>query len=220
MILIAVALLLILLSLVLISSFKIGWKFYLPSICKIKTGLKDVVLTFDDGPHPEYTPKLLDLLKEKGIHATFFVVGERANRYPEIVKRLAEDGHKLGIHSYYHKPSFTLLSKRATIKDLSDSKTLLEKITGDEISLFRPPYGVTNPNIAGAVKSLKLKSIGWSIRSFDTVGKSEDKVVDKIERSLSPGAIILLHDRLPDCVSLVSKLLTVLDNKGYKVVNL
>lgn len=215
-----VVFIILLLSLALIASLRIEQGFYMQSLCRIKTNSKEVALTFDDGPHPQYTPKLLDLLYEKKIQATFFVIGECAKKYPDIIKRMAEEGHTIGIHSYYHKPSFTFLSRLAVINDLKKSKTLLEKIAGYDISLFRPPYGVTNPNIAGAVKVLNLQSVGWNIRSYDTVKKSESKVVERIERSLSPGSIILLHDRLPDCVSLTSMLLTLLDKNGYKTVKI
>lgn len=214
------AILFVIILLVLSASFKIGWGFYMRSLCRIKTSSKEVVLTFDDGPHPLYTLELLDLLKEKGVKATFFVIGEQAEKYPEIVRRMTNEGHKLGIHSYFHKPSFTFFSKKAVIKDLSVSKTLLENITLSEISFFRPPYGVTNPNIAAAVKLLNLKSVGWKIRSFDTLQKPEAGTVSRIVRSLTPGAIILLHDRLPNCSSLVGKLLTALEKSEYKIVSL
>jgi len=220
MILAFVIVVILILSFTLIASSRIKMGFFLESICRVKTDSYEVALTFDDGPHPEYTPELLDLLKENHITATFFVIGTNAEKYPEIVKRIAAEGHTIGIHSYYHKPSFTFLSKQYVINDLKKSKTLLEKITGKEILLFRPPYGVTNPNIAYAVKLLNLQSVGWCIRSYDTVKKSENNVVRKIERSLSPGSIILMHDRLPGCVSLVSRLLTILDNNGYKAVSL
>jgi len=133
---------------------------------------------------------------------------------------MAAEGHKIGIHSYYHKPSFTFFSTQSVISDLNRSKKLLEGISGKEIMLFRPPYGVTNPNISRAVKSLNLQSVGWCIRSYDTVQKPENKIAERIERLLSPGAIILMHDRLPGCVSLVRKLLAILANNGYKTVNL
>lgn len=215
-----IAIAVILLSLVFLASLNIRWGVFLHSMCKIDTVSKEVVLTFDDGPHPDYTPALLDLLKERGIKAIFFVIGEHAVRHPEMVKRAVAEGHTIGIHSYNHKIIFSFLSKEAVIDELQSTKTMLERITGKEISLFRPPFGVTNPNIAAAVKHLKLKSVGWNIRSLDTLEQPEAKILKRIESSLSEGGIILLHDRLPGCISLVKSILTMLDKNNYKVVGL
>ncbi|MFA5850689.1 MAG: polysaccharide deacetylase family protein [Bacteroidales bacterium] len=214
------AILFIVLLLVFAASLKICWGIFMRSQCRIKTGSLEIALTFDDGPHPEHTPELLDLLKGKEIKATFFVIGENAGKYPEIIKRIVAEGHILGIHSFYHKPSFTILSRQAVIEDLIRCRKTIEEISRTKVTLFRPPYGVTNPNIAAAVKFLELKSVGWSIRSYDTTGRPEKSILKKVEKSLSPGAIILLHDRLPNCTSLVGKLLNLLDERGYKVVSL
>lgn len=215
-----ILLLFILLALVLVASMNMEWGVFLPSLCRIFTTSKEVVLTFDDGPHPVYTPELLDLLKEKGITATFFLIGENAEKNPEIVKRIIMEGHRIGIHSYYHKPAFTYSSKKKVIDELVRTKALLEKITGREVILFRPPFGVTNPNIAAAVRSLNLKAVGWSIRTLDTIGKPEGWVLARVEKSLSEGDIILMHDRMPGCLSLVKRVLDLLDKRGYKVVGL
>ena len=122
MILTFTGLLIIVIFLAVFASFKIEWGLYLDSTCILWTDLNEVVLTFDDGPHPEYTPELLDLLKQRNVKATFFVIGENAAKYPEIIGRIVNEGHKIGIHSFYHKPSFTYSSKKAVIKDLSASK--------------------------------------------------------------------------------------------------
>jgi len=214
------AILFIVLLLVFTASLKIGWGVFIRSQCFIDTNAKEIALTFDDGPHPEHTPKLLDLLKEKEIQAAFFVIGEQAEKYPEIIKRVIAEGHILGIHSFYHKPSFTICSRQAVIDDLTRCRNTIEEISQTKVSLFRPPFGVTNPNIAAAVKFLKMTSVGWSIRSFDTTGKNESRILKRIAKSLFPGAIVLLHDRLPECASLVGKLLVLLDERGYKVVRL
>ena len=206
--------------LVLTASLMTGWGIFLKSQCRVNTSLKEIALTFDDGPHSEHTTELLDLLKGKEIKAAFFVIGENAEKYPEIIKRIVAEGHVLGIHSFYHKPSFTIFSRQAVIDDLTRCKKSIEEISQTKVTLFRPPYGVTNPNIAAAVKFLELQSVGWSIRSFDTTGRPEKRILKKVEKALSPGAIILLHDRLPNCTSLVGNLLNLLDERGYKVVRL
>lgn len=215
-----ILLLFILLALVLVASMNMEWGVFLPSLCRIFTTSKEVVLTFDDGPHPVYTPELLDFLKERGLTATFFLIGENAEKNPEIVKRIVMEGHRIGIHSYYHKPAFTYSSKKKVIDELVRTKAILEKITGREVILFRPPFGVTNPNIAAAVRSLNLKAVGWSLRTLDTIGKPEGWVLARVDKSLSEGDIILMHDRMSGCLSLVKRVLDLLDKRGYKVVGL
>ncbi len=211
---------LILLIFLFAASFKIGWGIYMKSICSINSDSKTVILTFDDGPHPEYTPRILDMLKTKGVKATFFVIGENAQMHPHLIKRISEEGHNVGIHSFYHNPSFTFASKKSLFNDINKSKNLLEELTGKPVELFRPPYGVTNPNIGQVVRSIGLKSIGWNIRSFDTVAKNVEQVIKKIDRKLSPGAIILLHDRLDNSPLILKNLLEMIENRGYKIDSL
>lgn len=202
------------------ASFKICWGVYMKSICRINSNSRTAILTFDDGPHPINTPEILDLLKMKGIKATFFVIGKNVQMYPNIIKRISDEGHNIGIHSYYHNPSFTIMRKKSLFKDICKCKKLLEELTQKPIVLFRPPYGVTNPNIGRVIRSMNLKSIGWSIRSFDTIFSNEDIIVNKIIRKLSPGAIILLHDRLDNSLSILTKLLQKIEERRYKIDSL
>ena len=114
--------------------------------------MKSVMLTFDDGPHPDYTPMVLDVLRERGVKAVFFLIGENAIENPQIVRRIADEGHMIGIHSLRHTPEFTISSKKLVKRDLNATIKILEELTGGKIKLFRPPYGVTNPSVGGAVK--------------------------------------------------------------------
>lgn len=197
------------------ASLNMGWGFYMPAITKLNVAEKEIMLTFDDGPHPLYTPAILDILRERGEKAVFFCIGERAFENPGLIRRMVEEGHKIGIHSMTHSAGFSFASKLMAERDIENCAKILSDISGTSIELFRPPFGVTNPNIARAVKKLNLKNIGWSIRSFDTVSDS-NKVVKKIDKELHKGAIILLHDRLPSAPVTLTSILDVLEKRGYK----
>jgi peptidoglycan/xylan/chitin deacetylase (PgdA/CDA1 family) len=214
----AITLILIALAILILfsASLNMGWGLYLPAITRLSALNKEVMLTFDDGPHPVYTPLILDILKEKGVHAIFFCIGEKALENPGIVVRMINEGHKVGIHTMNHSVGFTVASKLMAERDLDNCRKILSDITGTDIVLFRPPFGVTNPNIAKAVKRLKLKTIGWSIRSFDTIKKDEQKVISKVGNELHNGAIILLHDRLYSSAGILKGVLEAIEKQNYK----
>lgn len=209
---------LLIMSFLIVASFRIDWGIYVRSYCREKReGERSIMITFDDGPHPENTSKVLDLLKEKNVKALFFLIGEKAIDNPQVVRRIADEGHLIGIHSLRHTPEFTIASKRSVKNDLIATKKILEELSGKEIKLFRPPFGVTNPSIGRAVRELGLVSVGWSIRSFDTVASSDiEKVMKRVRKGLHNGAILLLHDRLPLSSLLLKEILDYLDNQGYE----
>ena len=206
------------LSFLITAIFRMDMGIYLRSYCRERNeGMKSVMLTFDDGPHPDYTPMVLDVLRERGVKAVFFLIGEKAIENPQIVRRIVDEGHLIGIHSLRHTPEFTISSKKLVKRDLVATKNILEELTGVKTKLFRPPYGVTNPSIGGAVKELGLISVGWSLRSFDTIsGHDTEKVLKRVEKGMHDGAIILLHDRMPDSAMLTEKILNYLDTTGYE----
>lgn len=206
------------LSFLITAIFRMDMGIYLRSYCRERNeGMKSVMLTFDDGPHPDYTPMVLDVLRERGVKAVFFLIGEKAIENPQIVRRIVDEGHLTGIHSLRHTPEFTISSKKLVKRDLVATKNILEELTGVKTKLFRPPYGVTNPSIGGAVKELGLISVGWSLRSFDTIsGHDTEKVLKRVEKGMHDGAIILLHDRMPDSAMLTEKILNYLDTTGYE----
>lgn len=214
----AITLILIALAVLILfsASLNMGWGFYLPATTRLSPLKKEVMLTFDDGPHPVYTPIILDILRENRIQAIFFCIGEKALENPGIVVRMINEGHKVGIHTMNHSAGFTVATKLMAENDLENCRKILSDITGTDIVLFRPPFGVTNPNIARAVKRLKLKTIGWSIRSFDTIKKDEHKVISKVGKELHNGAIILLHDRLYSSPKILNGILETLEKQNYK----
>lgn len=200
------------------ASVRASW--YLRMRCRARRAGRRVALTFDDGPDPQRTPAVLDLLARQGVRATFFVVGARAEAHPELVRRMVAEGHVVGNHSYTHSWRFPLRSHGRTMEELRRTGEVLHRITGRQPRLFRPPFGVTNPTIARAVRRLGLDPVGWSIRSLDTMGQSPERVAARILRRLHPGAVILLHDRCAGSERLVGLLVEGLRSRGLEPVTL
>lgn len=142
---------------------------YVLAFCREKTDRKVVYLTFDDGPHPPETERVLDVLRERGARATFFLIGSKVSGNEAVLRRMLEEGHALGLHTYSHAGTFPLLSFDKMLADVNEGKRAVESVAGKKISLFRPPFGVTNPTIAKAVRTLGLQTVGWNVRSFDTM---------------------------------------------------
>lgn len=142
---------------------------YVRAFCREKTDRKVVYLTFDDGPHPPETERVLDVLRERGARATFFLIGSKVSGNEAVLHRMLEEGHALGLHTYSHAGTFPLLSFDKMLADVNEGKRAVESVAGKKISLFRPPFGVTNPTIAKVVRTLGLHTVGWDVRSFDTM---------------------------------------------------
>lgn len=188
------ALVLLYLAVITYGSCQIQANYFINSINKGKR--KSVALTFDDGPDPEYTPQILDILKEKNVKATFFVIGKKAERYPDLVKRIDEEGHIVANHSYSHHYFLPFFLSSGLTDDLRKCNEAIEQIIYKTPLFFRPPFGVTTPRYGGAIRKNALSSIGWSLRTLDTKAKTKYQLIDKVISSLKKGDIILLHDRL------------------------
>lgn len=194
-----------------IGSFQIKWNYHLKSLNhNYKTSKNYISITFDDGPNPNFTPKVLKLLKEYNAKATFFLIGKKAEEHPEIVRQIINEGHTVGSHSFSHSKNFGFFSTKKVTAELNQNIALLKEISGKEVKLFRPPFGVTNPNIKKALKRTGQFSIGWSKRSLDTTNLSEVKVLDRIISNLRKGDIILLHDSSAKTIAVLEQLLLTL----------
>lgn len=193
---------------------------YLKALCSGCPDRKAVYLTFDDGPHAGSTERVLDVLHARGAHATFFMIGVNAEAHGELVRRIVSEGHDIGIHTYSHASLLPLYSLDRMTKDIMRCKSLLQKLSGREVTLFRPPFGVVNPTVARAVKACGLHTVGWNVRSFDTMHTERDdwreRTLSRIMKRVRPGSVILLHDRLPGAASLLSAILERLDAAGYR----
>lgn len=175
-------------------SYQIQAGYFVSSVCKGKK--KSVALTFDDGPDPEFTPRILDILSEKQVKATFFVIGKKVEKYPELVRRMHDEGHIVANHSYSHHYLIALFSTARLTRDLKRCNDVISQTIDRTPAFFRPPFGVTNPRYAAAIKGNRLSSIGWSLRSLDTRAASKYALIDAVISKLKRGDIILLHDRL------------------------
>lgn len=208
----------LLLFITIYASYSIESGIYLKAFCRAKTKQKVIALSFDDGPHPRRTPMVLEVLAQHQIKAIFFLIGEDAERYPEIVKRIVDEGHLIGNHSYRHNGKFPILGKKRMEEDLKKCESILNNITNQEIKYFRPPFGVTNPTIGSVARKLGYKTIGWSIRSLDTKTVSRTKVLMRIKRLAHPGGIILMHDNREQCNLLTESVINHLTIKGYRFI--
>jgi len=171
---------------------------------------KKVAITFDDGPHEENTPKLLEILESNNAKASFFLIGENIEKYSQIAKNIHLNGHLIANHSYCHSNNFPFKSPGQIKEDLLRTQSELQKITGKQNNYFRPPFGVTNHFIARAVSGLGLKVIGWNIRSLDTTDQEKEQILKRVTRNLKGGDIILLHDKTKNICWLTTEILSYL----------
>jgi len=188
------------------------------ALCNKNTEEKEIAITFDDGPNVEVTAEVLDLLKKNEIKAGFFCIGKNIEGNEAIVKRMDEEGHIIGNHSYEHAFFYDFFPASMVLNDYNKSNELITNTIGKKPLSFRPPYGVTNPAIARAVRKLNCLVIGWSIRSFDTKFKEHDKVMGILKDQLKPGAIVLFHDKGPRIITLLKAFIEYVHKSGYKIV--
>ncbi|HKO17136.1 MAG TPA: polysaccharide deacetylase family protein [Gemmatimonadaceae bacterium] len=152
-----------------------------------------VALTFDDGPNPEATPALLDALAGEGIHATFFILGRHADRWPELVRRITADGHMVGNHGYFHR-KLHLKSPRYVRQDLELGTRIIEQASGVRPTVFRAPHGFRSPWVTGIARSLGQRTVGWSLGVWDSDRPGVEEIVKRTVEGARPGSILLLHD--------------------------
>jgi peptidoglycan/xylan/chitin deacetylase (PgdA/CDA1 family) len=162
-----------------------------------------IALTFDDGPHPEHTPRLLDALAVAGIHATFFVVGDRARRHPELIRRIASAGHDLGNHTYTHaEPSKTAC--QVFLAEVRQTRSLLQELTGTDCTLFRPPKGKLSPTKLLGLWRMAQTVVLWNIDPRDFRMRHSDEMREWCS-TYEPvdGDIVLMHDNQPYALSAI-----------------
>lgn len=201
-------------------SFKICSQLYLRVHCKGKNVHKSIALSFDDGPHPMHTPGVLEVLRKHKVAAAFFVIGKNVEENKELLKKIDNDGHIIGNHTYSHSGTFSFYGAKKIIRELQENELIVEKTIGKRMALFRPPYGVTNPPIAIAARFLKYTVVGWSIRSLDTMGKNPEKTINRIVKRLKPGRVILMHDRMEDAPEILESIIEKALEMGYNFMPL
>ncbi len=193
--------------------------FFTEAYCNADSDQKIIALTFDDGPNKEHTPKILSTLEEHNATATFFVVGKNIFGNESIIKKIDADGHAIGNHTFSHSFFIDFKSKAGFINELNTTSDAIYNIIRKRVKFFRPPYGVTTPNLARASKALNYDIIGWNIRSLDTTNDSEEKIADRVITQVKPGAIILFHDTSEKTAQVLKQTLNFAKENGFKIVS-
>jgi peptidoglycan/xylan/chitin deacetylase (PgdA/CDA1 family) len=155
----------------------------------------EIALTFDDGPDPEITPQVLDILDAHQAKASFFVIGDKAAAYPGLLREIVRRGHSIENHSCGHSNFYGFFAWRALRKDIGAAQEIITGITGQPPVFFRSPMGIRNPLLEPVIARLGLRYITWTRRGFDTVSRNPSAVLERLTRKLSAGDILLLHDR-------------------------
>lgn len=201
-------------------SYNVGGNFFMKVLCSATTTEKLIAISFDDGPAEQYTPQVLQVLKELRVPAAFFCIGKRIVKNEALFREVHEQGHLIGNHSYSHSPLFDLLPTNRMLKDVQMTDAAVMQTIGIQPKLFRPPYGVTTPAMKKVMDKGGYTAIGWNIRSLDTIASNEKKLLNKLVRLLRPGAIILLHDTKKITLSVLPRFIQAARNEGYEFVRL
>lgn len=188
------------------------------AIWQVKTKQKIAAITFDDGPNPR-TSKILDILKSKGVKATFFVVGQMAEANPDMLKRMASDGHELELHTYSHR-NLQRIPDIEIEKELIANAAVIRDITGKSAHFFRPPGGHPNNDLGSTGGRYGYRSVFWTINCSKNEGTKRDNIVNQVSSKVTPGCIILMHNVEDVTVQALPKVIDALRAKGYKLVTL
>jgi peptidoglycan/xylan/chitin deacetylase (PgdA/CDA1 family) len=187
-----------------------------------------VAITIDDGPDPDITPRVLTLLEGYGASATFFCIGERVLRYPDLAQEIVRSGHVIENHSQRHRHNFSLLGPSGMNTEVSQAQESIFRVTGTSPQFFRAPAGLRNPFLDPVLARLKLQLASWTRRGFDTVSADADAVFRRLANPLQAGDILLLHDghaARTGCgqaviLDVLPRLLDALTDRGLKTVTL
>lgn len=197
-----------------ISDHRITESFYQAETKEPAEQIKKVALTFDDGPNEEYTPKLLDGLKKRNVRATFFLLGKQVEQYPELAKRISDEGHLIGCHAYEHK-DLSRLSLDEACRQITDTNDLLYEVTGHRPMFMRPPYGSCQEQLPEKTEMIEVL---WDIDTVDWSLRNTDQVVKNTLKKVEDGSIILMHDEFQESVDAALQLVDALEKEGYQLV--
>jgi peptidoglycan/xylan/chitin deacetylase (PgdA/CDA1 family) len=154
----------------------------------------EIALTIDDGPDPEVTPQVLELLQRHDVRATFFCIGSKAAQHPELCREIVRHGHAIENHTQHHRHNFSLLGPAGYAREIAAAQESLSRITGIAPQFFRAPAGLRNPFLEPVLARFGLQLASWTVRGFDTCTRDVGQVRTRLSRGLKPGAILLLHD--------------------------
>lgn len=198
--------------------FNIQWNFFVKAAHRANTTTRQIALTFDDGPNPTYTPQVLAQLEKYGILATFFCIGKHVANHPHLVQEVHRRGHIVGNHSFTHASTIDFHGRAKWVTEIQQTDDAIEQTLGKRPRFFRPPYGVTTPHLARAIKETGHTVIGWKVRPYDTLNRSSEYIVRTILKKTKPGDIILLHDTHDRIVPILEQLLPELKKQKFDMV--
>ncbi len=207
------------LALIIYGSARIQSNFHAHAYCHATLSEKEIALSFDDGPNRDYTPQVLSTLAQHNAPATFFVIGKNIRGNESVLKQIDAEGHSIGNHSYTHSFYVDFKSLQGFKNELNQTAESVFNVIGKRMKLFRPPFGVTTPNLAKAAKSLNYSIIGWTIRSLDTTSDSAQIIARRVQTQLKPGAIVLFHDSSDKTIQVLKQTLNFAKENGYKIVS-
>ena len=194
--------------------------YFMQSVCKGSSGAKTIAISFDDGPTVPQTEEVLNVLKLQKVPAAFFVIGKNVPGNEALLKRMDSEGHIIGNHSYSHNYWFSMKSGDNMLIDLKKCDEEIKRVLHRQPLLFRPPYGVTNPMVAEAVKKGAYTSVGWSLRTFDTSAKNKEQLLQKSLNKLHNGDVVLFHEWSEHTVSILEDFIKAARLKGYVFVGI
>lgn len=183
-------------------------------------GRREVALTIDDGPYPQTGEQLLDLLKERDMRATFFVVGDRIKEQPEQITRMLAAGHEVGNHTQTHHHRLDSLLSRHIRNEINYCDVNFNRVTDRHLTLLRPPGVRYNDNVLNVAKALGYVTVSWTCGAKDYEAVTTDFIVDRVLRRVENGSIILLHDGQPATVAALPRILEALKRDGYELVTI
>ncbi|MEG0383582.1 MAG: polysaccharide deacetylase family protein [Solibacillus sp.] len=175
---------------------------------------KKIALTFDDGPHPVVTEKILAVLLQNDIKATFFVLGQNVGKYPQIVNQAAKQGHEIANHSWSHA-NFTKLSGTQITAELEQTNEVIYKASGKYPNLYRPPYGATNANVRGQTS---MEAVMWSVDTMDWKHRTPEKTLAYVKEQVKDNGIILMHDIHSETADSLEAVINYLIEQDYEFV--
>ena len=173
-----------------------------------------IAITFDDGPHPVWTPKLLEGLKEREVLATFFLIGSNIDGNETVVKEMYENGHIVGNHTFHHV-EMTKLSDEKAMEEIRMTNEKISAITGEPVSFMRPPFGEWQK---GLEKEMQVLPVNWSVDTLDWTTKNADEIVNKVVTEVKENDIILMHDCYESSVNAALRIVDILKESGYEFV--
>ena len=188
-------------------------------IYSVETEDKKIAISFDCAWGVDYTDRLLEIMEDKGVVCTFFCVEFWTEKYPEYVKKISDAGHDIGTHSATH-PYMSKLDKQTVIKELTTSSEAIEKITGKEVKVFRPPYGDYNDNLISTARELGLYTIQWDVDSLDWKNLSAKEIYNRVVPKVQNGSIVLFHNNGLHTADALGDIIDALLKDGYEFVTI